>query len=209
MQKRLIILAVLFAITIAGVAAATKSRGQQNHLPNWGMVAYQVEDWQGKETGFDPVYGSDPADSSLLRIYTRGQEPPVIVYAGFYSDLAKILEVHTPELCYPAQGWRIAPAGRSYAGSFRGQPIRAKTILADKAGQQRLVTWWYNAGSKPFESRIRYVYGMLAMSAITGRTDGSLVRIESPIDSSGQAAAEKRIEQFRQAFLPQLEKGLP
>jgi len=50
---------------------------------------------------------------------------------------------------------------------------------------------------------------MLMMSVLTGRTDGSLVRIESPIDAGGEAAAQARIEDFRKSFLPMLEKALP
>jgi EpsI family protein len=165
--------------------------------------------WQGYETTFDPVYGTDPADSSLLRFYTKGGQAPVIVYVGFYSDLATILEVHTPELCYPAQGWKISYSAPSIGGAFRGQPVPAREIVADKLGSSRLVTWWYNAGSRPIETRLRYIYAMLAVSAITGRTDGSMVRLETPIESGDKEAADARIAEFRRDFLPVLNKALP
>jgi EpsI family protein len=209
MRNRLIGLIVLLAITIVGVRAATKSRGSLQRLPDWAAVPYELDGWRGKDASFDPIYGTDPSDTNLLRVYARQDESPVIVYVGFYRDLATILEVHTPELCYPAQGWLIHSVGNSSRGQFRGQPISAKQILADKNGAKRMVTWWYNAGSKPFETRIRYVYGMLVMSTITGRSDGSLVRIESPIGADGEAGATERIEAFRKSFLPALEKALP
>jgi hypothetical protein len=45
---------------------------------------------------------------------------------------------------------------------------------------------------------------------ITGRTDGSLVRLETPIDTAGgDAAAQTRIEEFQKNFLPRLEEALP
>jgi EpsI family protein len=179
MRTRLIGLIVLLAITLVGVRAASRSRSSLERLPDWGVVPYELGGWGGKDATFDPVYGSDPSDTNLLRVYSRKGEPPIIVYVGFYRDLATILEVHTPELCYPAQGWTIRSVGRSGGGQFRGQPISAKEIVADKNGTKRLVTWWYNAWSKPFETRIRYVYGMLLMSTFTGRRDGSLVRIET------------------------------
>jgi len=209
MQKRLIPLVALFAVTFAAVQGAEKSRELQRKQPDWTAVPYAFDGWQGLDTSFDPVYGRDPADLSLLRVYTKGNQVPVIVYAGFYSDLATILEVHTPELCYPAQGWAILPVAQPSAGAFRGQPISAREIKAERLGSSRLVTWWYNAGSRPFETRIRYVYAMLMMSVLTGRTDGSLVRIESPIDAEGEGAAQSRIEDFRKSFLPMLEKALP
>jgi EpsI family protein len=209
MRTRLIGLIVLLAITLVGVSTASKSRNSLEALPDWGVVPYEFAGWYGKDAAFDPVYGSDPSDTNLLRVYERPGGTPIIVYVGFYKDLATILEVHTPELCYPAQGWTIQSVGHSRGGQFRGQPISPKEILADKDGTKRLVTWWYNAGSKPFETRIRYVYGMLLMSTITGRRDGSLVRIETPVDAGGEAAANAQIEKFRQDFLPALEKALP
>jgi len=209
MRKRLIGLSVLLVITLLSVRTALKSQGSPQRWPNWDAVPYEFDGWSGKDATFDLAYESDPADTNLLRVYSRKDEIPVILYVGFYRDLAAILEAHTPEICYPAQGWSIRSVGRTTNGQFHNRPISAIEILAEKNGTKRLVTWWYNAGSKPFETRIRYVYGMLVMSTFTGRKDGSLVRLESPIVAGGEAAADERIEEFRKSFLPALEKALP
>ena len=210
MQKRLVLLIALLALTLAGVHAGENLRSHQVHSPNWSAVPYEVYGgWLGVDTAFDPVYGTDPADSSLLRVYNHKNQGPVIVYVGFYTDLTKILEVHTPELCYPGQGWSVSGV-RSLSGrSFRGQEIHAKELLAEKGGSRRMVKWWYNSGSRTFENRIRYVYATLAMSMFTGRSDGSLVRIETPIDQRGESDAGGRIEDFCKTFLPKLEDALP
>jgi len=209
MRSRLIGLIVMLGITLVGVRVASQSRNTLERLPDWNAVPYEFAGWSGKDAAFDPVYGSDPSDTNLLRVYDRPGGTPIIVYVGFYKDLATILEVHTPELCYPAQGWAIRSVGHSDSGQFRGQAISAKEIVADKNGTKRLVTWWYNAGSKPFETRLRYVYGMLLMSTLTGRRDGSLVSIETPIGAGGEGAANKQIEDFRSSFLPDLDRALP
>jgi len=209
MQKRLILLIVIFGLTLVGVHAGAKQRGHEKRYPNWEAIPYTFDGWHGVEASFEPVYGSDPADSSFLRVYSNDGQPPVMVYVGFYGDLAAILDVHTPELCYPAQGWKISPIRRLQSGSFRGALITAKEIVADKYGAKRLVMWWYLSGSKPIETRIRYVYAMLVLSAFTGRTDGSMVRLETPLDAGGESASEARIQEFRTNFVPYLEKALP
>jgi EpsI family protein len=208
-RKRLIILMALFSLTWLGVGLATLHRYNQRRTPDWSAMPYEVGDWTGRDASFDPIYGSDPADTSLLRIYAQAKEPPIIAYVGFYGDITTILDVHTPELCYPAQGWHISSFEKSAGGYFRDGQITASEIMADKSGEQRLVRWWYNAGSRPFETRIRYVYAMLALSAFTGRTDGSMVRLETPVEKDGEAAARARLEQFRTHFLPSLDKALP
>ena len=206
---RLMVLIVLFAATFGAVKAAERYHHDQMREPNWDVVPYQIEGWTGVDGRFDPIYGADPSDTRLLRVYRQGAEPPVILYVGFFGELATILDIHTPELCYPAQGWEILHTGKSIAGNFRGKQIYAKQILVDKTGNHRLVAWWYNAGSRPIETRIRHVYLMLAMSTITGRTDGSMVRLETPVGEEGEAAAEQRIHEFQKSLLPQLDKALP
>jgi len=209
LHLRLSLMVGLFALTALGVRATTRQREAHKRTPDWNAVPYDLSGWKGTEASFDPVYGTDPADTSLLRIYASSSRAPVIAYVGFFSDLAAITEVHTPELCYPAQGWTIVSSSRMTAGTFRGLPIKAQEILVDKMGEERLVIWWYNAGPRPFENRIRYVYAMLALSSITGRSDGSMVRLETPIGHDGEAAAALGAESFRDAFLPALERALP
>jgi EpsI family protein len=206
---RLMVLIALFAATFSAVEVTTRYHHQQKRQPNWEVVPYQINGWSGLDGRFDPIYGADPSDTRLLRVYRQGAEPPVILYVGFFGDLATILDVHTPELCYPAQGWTILNFGKSIGGDFRGERIQARQILADKAGDRRLVVWWYNAGSRPIETRIRHVYAMLAMSTITGRADGSMVRLETPVGEDGEAAAERRIDEFQKSILPQLDRALP
>jgi hypothetical protein len=82
-------------------------------------------------------------------------------------------------------------------------------MLVDRVGEKRLVMWWYNAGGHAFENRLRYVYLSLALASLQGRTDGSLVRLEAPLEGNSEVAAQERLEKFRSDFLPLLERALP
>jgi EpsI family protein len=203
------VLIVVFVLTFGGVRAATRYRLAQQRSPDWRTVPYNIGEWRGVDTRFDPIYGSDPADSSLLRVYHKVDGPPVVAYVGFFGDLATVMEVHTPELCYPAQGWGIRSIGNDIGANFTDMGIPARRIVVDKNGERRLVTWWYNAGSRPFRTRIRYVYGMLVMSAFTGRTDGSMVRLETPLGRESESIASARLEDFGTRFVPVLYMALP
>jgi EpsI family protein len=206
---RLTVLAALYAITAVGVHAAVRYRLEQKRRPDWSAVSYSTDGWTGTDASFDPVYGTDPADSSLLRAYSRARGLPVIAYVGFFGDLPSIMEVHTPELCYPAQGWTVLSSGKSASGSTQGSEMYAQQILVEKNGEQRLITWWYMVGLRPFENRIRYISALLALSTFTGRTDGAIVRLETPVLSDGQAGAGIRMTEFQKDFLPMLNKALP
>src|SRR5439155_48070 len=88
--------------------------------PQWGEVPYQLGDWHGQDTKFDPIYGPDVSDTSLLRIYENSQRHVVIAYVGYYRELTKILEVHSPEVCYPAHEWTMSSTGKFNLGEGRG-----------------------------------------------------------------------------------------
>ena len=208
-RKHVWILIALFATTAVLVEVATRHRPSQSRsrLPDWQVVSYQIGRWYGVDVAFDPAYGEDPAQTSLLRLYQRKTEESITAYLGYHTDLTKILDLHTPELCYPSQGWRIL--SQSNATISHGDTIPAKEMLVEKAGKRQLVLWWYMAGPRPFKNRIRYVYAMLAMSTLTGRTDGTFVRFETPIEDGQETEAKERIEDFARTFQAEIEKVIP
>jgi len=197
----------LLALTIVGAGAADRHR-QIAKVPDWTSVPLELAGWKGTLESFEPGYG-DPAESSLLRVYRNERSEPVIVYVGFYNDLSSYLEVHSPEVCYPAQGWTVLSTMRSAEYISARRQFRPQEAVVEKNGQRRLVVWWYNAGSRPFENRIRYVYALLALSSLAGRTDGSMVRIETPLEDKNEERARQRLKDFERIFLPSLDKALP
>lgn len=206
---RILIVLGLFAVCTASVRLAERYRSSHARSPNWEAISSNFDGWEGADAQFDPVYGVDPAQGYLLRLFRKDHRPPVIAYVGFYGNVATILEAHTPDRCYPGQGWTVLSTRAAYGGYFRGKVISGQEMIVAKDGEQRLVMWWYNAGSRPFKTRIRYVYAMLMLSTITGRTDGSLVRIETPFGSDGAKGASERLDDFRRSFLQELDRALP
>jgi len=209
-RVRLVLIAALFAVTVAGVRAGEEYHATRKpSYPEWGEIPYQLGDWHGRDAKFDPIYGPDVSDTNLLRIYENSQKQLVIAYVGYYRDLTKILEVHSPEVCYPAQEWTIASTGKFNVGEYRGRTIRADQAIVEKAGNRRIVVWWYNAGGRPYESRIRFLWALPAYATLTGRSDGSMVRFEAPFVAGEEDKARQALMDFRQSFLPALDRGLP
>jgi len=209
-QLRLAVLIILFAVAMIGAHAADGYRMAQTVAPAWNSLPRELVGWSGTDGAFDSAYGLDPADTSFLRIYQRAETAPVVAYVGFYHNLATYMEFHTPEICYPAQGWTVLSSGRSVdVINSRGQ-FRPEQAVVEKNGQRRLVVWWYYAGARAFENRIRYAFAVLVLSSLGGRRDGSMVRLETPLDGNGDLeSASKRLEAFERNFLPKLDEALP
>jgi EpsI family protein len=207
---RSVLLIVLFSATLVGARAARDFRLRlASEPPRWEVIPYHFGEWKGSDRQFDPVYGQDPSDTMLLRAYEGGDGKSVVVYAGYYKDLAAVMELHNPEVCYPAQGWSIQTIGESEETVQQGIRIRAREMIVNSSSGHRAVMWWYNAGTRPFENRLRHLYISLALASFRGRTDGSLVRLETPFQGKDEAAARTRLEKFRTALLPSLERALP
>lgn len=207
---RVVVLIVLFAGSLIAAKAATRYRSiLLVKPPEWNLVPYSFGEWNGWDVKFSSPEEQDLSDAMLLRAYVGKDHKHVLMFVGYYSDVAAIMEFHTPEVCYPAHGWSIRSEGESGEATFRGQAIRAQRMLVRKVDEDRIVMWWYNAGGHAFEDRLRYVYLSLAMASLRGRTDGSLVRLEAPLEGDSESAAQARLEKFRGDFLPLLEHALP
>jgi len=207
--KRLFTLITLLAVTLAGARIATRYHASQKRHPDWSVVPYEVDSWLGRDAAIDPIFGIDPADSSLVRRFQNGDKTPIILYVGFYGDLGSVMQFHSPEICYPSQGWSILRLGYSPSFVYRKRSLRPQEAVVEKDGSRRLVIWWYSAGSSAFENRIRYVYATLMLGSISGRTDGSLVRIEAPFGKDSEEEARKRVLEFQSRIVPKLDKALP
>lgn len=205
---RLAVLTGIFAALAIAATAASRYRLAEKIAPDWTAIPHEIGEWVGVDGAFDSAYGLDPADSSVLRIYTKAGKP-VIAYVGFYHNLAKYMEFHTPDICYPAQGWTLLSTGRAAEPIFSRGVFRPEIAVVQKGGQHRLVVWWYYAGSHAFENRIRYATAVLVWASMGGRRDGSMVRLETSIDSADEGAAIQRVREFEAAFVPTLNEALP
>ena len=208
LQTRFIILGFLMVGAWVAVQAAQRISRAEIRRPSWGAIPYQLGSWTGTDVSFDQLLAADPADATLLRVYRRGDGPPVIVYTGYHENVPKTLEDHEPEQCYPAQGWTIGSHASCRIGRFRGEWVSAKEIQVNKDGNRRLVVWWFHVGPKPFQNRIRQVYRLMFTSMFTGRMDGTIVRIETEITNEAEQSARERILDLSNSLLPSMELAL-
>ena len=208
-EKRFFALILILAVTLAGARLAAKYHASQRRHPDWSSVPYKAGEWIGQDTAIDPIFGMDPADTSLVRLFHESGEPPIVLYIGFYGDLGGVMQFHSPEICYPSQGWALVSSNYSQPIRYRDRSLRPQEAIVEKEGSQRIVVWWYSSGSKAFENRIRYLYTTLMIGSLKGRTDGSLVRIEAMIGKDGVDAARNRLLEFERQILPGIDQALP
>jgi EpsI family protein len=81
------------------------------------------------------------ADHNVQRAYHHDQGYVVYVYVGYYGTARGGTPEHTPDVCYPAQGWEIIEAMERRIGGADGFTVQE--FVVQKANAQRLVHFWY------------------------------------------------------------------
>jgi EpsI family protein len=148
------------------------------------------------------------ADFHVQREYAGPFGEPVWLYVGYYGTVRGGTPEHTPRACYTAHGWRIRAEQSVVVDRERGS--RAREYRVEVGGHEQLVHFWY----RTFRGT-----GLLSLSALrvdhfvgrllTGRADGALVRLSTPLRDGDVVAARSRLLGFAAALEPLLEDHWP
>ncbi|MCA9501691.1 MAG: EpsI family protein [Spirochaetaceae bacterium] len=132
------------------------------------------------------------ADHNVQRAYLHPQGYVVFVYVGYYGTRRGGTPEHTPEVCYPSQGWALAADGARRVGGRDGIDVRE--LVVTKQGEQRLVHFWYRTRER---SGITSIAGLrldhFRGRLLHNRADGALVRVSTPVEHGDLDAARSRL----------------
>jgi len=123
---------------------------------------------------------------TLTRTYTTA-EGYLIMLSIAYGDEQRVgLNVHLPEVCYPAQGFRIIEPTATAAISTADGPINVKRMEAQMGARVEPVTYWLLFGDQIVDGSSRLPIKI--RFALDGKVpDGLLFRVSS-IDSQREHA---------------------
>jgi EpsI family protein len=172
----------------------------------------RVGSWQGAEESVQSgVEEMLAADFNLQRSYLHPVGGIVWLYVGYYGTERGGRPEHTPWACYPSNGWSILDPVEVLVDP--GTRRRANEVVVEKDGQRRLVHFWYRSSRRSgmlggFGQAVERVLSRI----LTGRADGSLVRLSAPLDASvdgDRAQARSRLISFGQLLVPLLSEHWP
>lgn len=161
-------------------------------------IPHQFADWR-----IDPSMNGglvNPQSQTLLkklytdileRTYINAQNKRImlsVAYGGDQSDPS--VQLHYPELCYPAQGFKVLTERRDEINLSQGQHIIVKRLETNYAGQRpEAVTYWTMMGDVQslglFAKRLAELHHGLRGEIV----DGTLIRVSSINQDSAAAFA--------------------
>jgi EpsI family protein len=135
-------------------------------------MSAQIINPQQKEL-LDKIYSQ-----TLSRTNVNSQGYRIMLSLAYGKNQSKSLEIHSPDICYPAQGFAVADKQKATL-TLLGAPIAATRIETNLGRRHEPVTYWTVVGARVTKSNVdKRLLGL--RYAIAGRIpDGILVRISS------------------------------
>ena len=170
------------------------------------------EGWRGEQDNLETIVSEKLGLSDyILNNYSNGDGPPVNFYVAYYSSQRKGLTPHSPRVCIPGGGWSITGLERtSITLDGRSTPININRAVIQNGRHQQLVYYWFKQRGRDIANEYLMKWYLLSDSLTLNRTDGSLVRLTTPIaPGEKEADAEARLNQFLGIVDPKLELYIP
>jgi len=178
----------------------------------------RLGDWSGRDRELDKevldllkltdyvmrvyVPGSQQPVRSAFEGQTRQAAAPVALYVGYYASQRSGATYHSPKNCLPGGGWIFRSTDR-VSGVIPGRPeAEINRVVIEKGFDRQLILYWYQDRGRIVASEYA-AKGYLILDATThNRTDGSLVRISTPIVGSEDEAFRHATAFVQEVFVP-------
>lgn len=207
-------IAATLLVAAAAILLQARSRSEvfPPRLPLKEFPA-QLGVWSGSDIAIDKdvldILG--PGDF-LLRAYQNQEKPQLYVnlFIAYFRSQRAGDTIHSPQHCLPGAGWIPIQQRRITVAVPGHAPFSANRFMIAKGDARELVIYWYWAHDRGVASDYLAKYYLVADSIRMNRSDGSLVRLITPI-YPGETAdiAEQRLVPFASDVVPLLGSYIP
>lgn len=153
-DRRKILLGLLFG-TAAAVAAWRQPRTRLDYLGRQkldDLVPKTVGPWKFVAASGLVVPPEDQLSRTLYsqlltRVYSDGENAPVMLLIAQSAGQTGILQVHRPETCYPASGFQISPVTR-HDIPIGPATLQTNALSAANEGVTEHIIYWTRIGDR-------------------------------------------------------------
>lgn len=153
------------------------------------------------------------ADDYLHAFYAKsGADDPINLFMAFYQGQTDGRAIHSPEVCIPGDGWEIRSLERVAVPLVAGRDgtLSVNRAIVQKGLSRQLVYYWFEQRGRQLTDEFEVKWWILWDGLVRNRTDGTLVRLTTPVfEDGGEAAADRRLRGFLEAVYPELPAFLP
>jgi EpsI family protein len=204
---------ILFvALVISGAIIHTWERAGEARVSRKLLKEFpgQLGAWEqlGRELRFDDETETIlRADEYLARNFkSRGHV--VSLYVGYYGTQRTGATYHSPLNCLPGSGWVMNEGGDINLSRPDGSSFKANRYVIQKGNERALVIYWYQGRGRSVANEYWDKIYTVFDSVARRRSDGALVRVIAPIETS-TADAEKLASDLASETIKELPAYVP
>lgn len=141
-------------------------------------------------------------DETLARTYRHTDGRRVMLSVAYGRNQHKGMNTHRPEVCYPAQGFKLVSGSERGTLAFERRPFTVQRLVAQLNTRTEPITYWLTVGSEVTSFGYPQRWSTIRHGLRGEVPDGVLVRVSS-IDDDATAAYITH-ERFTQDLLAAL-----
>jgi exosortase D (VPLPA-CTERM-specific) len=167
--------------------------------------------WQYKIQRLDAdVEETLGADDYLVADLRNNDGGLVNVYVAYLDSQRDGRSWHSPRQCMPGGGWTIIDLTRKVVQPAMGQPFTLNRAVIEHGSARQLVYYWYQQRGRKIADEWMVKYYVIVDALAKHRTDGSLIRLTTPISADENVEkADLRLSNMLGILTPILPKYVP
>lgn len=169
------------------------------------LIPKQFEGWQMDDPSMT-LRSSPEQEEALKKIYSQiltrtyasSQGTRVMLSVVYGDGIDRQLDIHRPEICYPAQGFSVSKYTDQVIRTLSGG-LSVRRLVAQNGQRIEPISYWIKVGDKAVSSSFERKLQKL-IQGLTGRADSGLLARVSTIQND-EVLAFKEQEAFINAML--------
>lgn len=206
--RTLIVISILLATAALTVLAGHSERIAPNRP--FSEFPLEIGEWTGRTSIMDAqVYNILGVEDYIMADFQDTSGNRVNLYVGFYQSQKEGDIIHSPKNCMPGAGWKIVKTSVIPVDvPEKGGSIKVIELLLAKGPQKQVVLYWFQSRGRIIASEYMQKIWLVVDSITKNRTDGSFVRLITPVVESEQASL-RTLKQFAGTVYPILKQHIP
>jgi len=203
-------------VLVLGTAVGLQVRTRTEVLPSRAELSsmpLNIDGWVGKDYALDDqtldILGRG---EFLSRNYvSQGDSPTEVeMFIAYYPSQRVSETPHSPDHCLFGAGFVPSHRDIVQLPGPDGRPFPANRYVVSKAGERFLVLYWFQAHGRAISNQYWSKYYLIADSIRMNRSDGSLIRLMTPMNKKeSPEAAQARLWTFGSKIVPLLDRYIP
>jgi len=201
---------------LACTALVLHGRGDVDKVPAsepLNLMPTNFGAWTGKDLPIDDKILEILGKGDFLnRVYTEpsGSRPPVGLFIGYFPTQRTGQTIHSPQHCLPGAGWTFESSRYTTLTAVNGQKYQVGEYIISNGESKQFVLYWYQSHGRSIANEYVSKAYMIADAIRMNRTDGSLVRVITPImPTESTDSARQRAVAFAGQMATQLPRFIP